>query len=134
MNLKRKVDAGATRAITQFFFNVEHYLRFRDRCFKNNINIKIIPGIFPISNFQQLKKFAKMTNVNIPTYMHRIFEGLENDLETSKIIGASILIDMIKILCYEGVKDFHFYTLNQSDVVYAICHILRKNHIQDKKY
>ena len=126
MNLKRKVDAGATRAITQFFFNTEHYLRFRDLCFRNNINIKIIPGIFPIFNFQQLKNFSKMTNVNIPIYMHRIFEGLENDSETSKIIGASISINMIKILHDEGVKDFHFYTLNKSDIIYAMCHILRK--------
>lgn len=134
INLKRKVDAGATKAITQFFFNAEHYLRFRDRCVRNKINIKIIPGIFPIFNFQQLKKFSKMTNVSIPKYMHRMFEGLENDLETSKILGANISIDIIKTLRDEGVKDFHFYTLNRSDITYAICHVLRKDLIKDKNY
>ncbi|CAL4318249.1 methylenetetrahydrofolate reductase [Buchnera aphidicola] len=126
MNLKSKVDAGANRAITQFFFDVECYLRFRDLCFKNGINIKIIPGIFPIFDFQKLKQFSKMTNVNIPRFMHQIFEGLDNDLETSKIIGSHISINMIKKLYFEGVKDFHFYTLNRSDIVYSICHILRQ--------
>ncbi|CAL4042098.1 methylenetetrahydrofolate reductase [Buchnera aphidicola] len=126
MYLKNKVDAGANRAITQFFFDVEHYLRFRDRCIKNGINIKIIPGIFPIFNFKQLKNFSRMTNVNIPISLHYIFEGLDNDLETSKIIGANISMNMIKTLCREGVKDFHFYTLNKSDIIYPICHTLRK--------
>ncbi|MCW5196541.1 methylenetetrahydrofolate reductase [Buchnera aphidicola (Pemphigus obesinymphae)] len=126
MNLKRKVDAGANRAITQFFFDVECYLRFRDLCFKNGINIKIIPGIFPIFDFQKLKQFSKMTNVNIPIFMHKMFEGLDNDLETSKMIGSYISINMIKKLYFEGVKDFHFYTLNRSDVIYAVCHILRQ--------
>lgn len=126
MNLKRKVDAGANRAITQFFFDVEYYLRFRDLCFKNGINIKIIPGIFPIFDFQKLKQFSKMTNVNIPIFMHQMFEGLDNDLETSTIIGSHISINMIKKLYFEGVKDFHFYTLNRSDIIYAICHILRQ--------
>ncbi|CAL4318248.1 methylenetetrahydrofolate reductase [Buchnera aphidicola] len=121
--LKEKIDAGANRAITQFFFNVESYLRFRDNCIKNNINVEIIPGILPVYNFNQLKKFSSMTNVNIPTWMFKMFDGLDNDLLTQKIIGTSIIIDMVKNLSHEGVKNFHFYTLNQSDVVYSICHM-----------
>lgn len=123
-NLKRKIDAGANRVITQFFFDVENYLRFRDRCYKIGINIEIIPGIFPIINFKQLKKFAKMTNVYIPNWIHDMFYGLDQDIETRKILGASIAIDIVRRLYQEGIRNFHFYTLNKSDVVYAICHRL----------
>ncbi|WP_343154293.1 methylenetetrahydrofolate reductase [Buchnera aphidicola (Aphis aurantii)] len=123
LNLKKKVDAGANRAITQFFFNTESYLRFRDNCLKNNINVDIIPGILPIYNFEQLKRFSKMTNVKIPYWMYEIFNGLINDLKSQRIIGASIIIDIIKNLSKEGVKNFHFYTLNQSDIVYSICRL-----------
>ncbi|QCI18042.1 methylenetetrahydrofolate reductase [Buchnera aphidicola (Aphis nasturtii)] len=123
INLQKKVNAGANRAITQFFFNTDIYLRFRDNCLKNNINVEIIPGILPIYNFEQLKRFAKMTNVSIPSWMFEIFRGLSNDLATQRIIGSSILIDMIKNLSIEGVKNFHFYTLNQSDIVYSICRL-----------
>ncbi|QCI16888.1 methylenetetrahydrofolate reductase [Buchnera aphidicola (Aphis helianthi)] len=123
LSLKKKVDAGANRAITQFFFNTESYLRFRDNCIKNNINVEIIPGILPIYNFSQLKQFSKLTNVHIPSWMFEIFNRLTNDLITQRIIGASIVIDIIKNLSKEGVKNFHFYTLNQSDVVYSICRL-----------
>lgn len=123
LNLKKKVDAGANRAITQFFFNVESYLRFRDNCIKNKINIEIVPGILPIYNFEQLKKFSSMTNVNIPKWMFEMFYGLDKDLVTQKIIGANIIVDIVKKLSCEGVKNFHFYTLNQSDVIYSICHM-----------
>lgn len=121
--LKKKIDAGANRAITQFFFNIESYLRFRDNCIKNNINVEIIPGILPIYNFDQLKKFSSMTNVSIPIWMFKMFDGLDHDLLTQKIIGTSIIVDMIKNLSHEGVKNFHFYTLNQSDIAYSICHM-----------
>lgn len=124
INLKKKIDAGANRAITQFFFDVEKYLRFRDTCISIGIKIEIIPGILPIFNFYQLKNFISFTNVKIPNWMLIIFEGLKNDLETQKLIGVSIAIDMIKILTKEGVKQFHFYTLNRSDLTYAICHTL----------
>ncbi|QCI18615.1 methylenetetrahydrofolate reductase [Buchnera aphidicola] len=123
LNLKKKVDAGANRAITQFFFNTESYLRFRDSCIKYNINVEIIPGILPIYNFEQLKRFANMTNVSIPYWMFEIFDGLTNDLVTQKIIGASITIDIVNILFKEGVKNFHFYTLNQAEVIYSICRL-----------
>ncbi|QCI20793.1 methylenetetrahydrofolate reductase [Buchnera aphidicola (Hyperomyzus lactucae)] len=124
INLKKKVDAGANRAITQFFFNIHNYLYFRDNCIKNKINVEIIPGILPVLNFKQLKKFAAMTNVHIPKWMFELFNGLDNDIMTEKIIGASIAIDMVKKLSSEGVKNFHFYTLNESDITYSICHLL----------
>ncbi|EFJ3387505.1 methylenetetrahydrofolate reductase [Escherichia coli] len=124
LNLRRKVDAGANRAITQFFFDVESYLRFRDRCVSAGIDVEIIPGILPVSNFKQAKKFADMTNVRIPAWMAQMFDGLDDDAETRKLVGANIAMDMVKILSREGVKDFHFYTLNSAEMSYAICHTL----------
>ena len=124
LNLKRKVDAGANRAITQFFFDVESYLRFRDRCVSAGIDVEIIPGILPVSNFKQAKKFADMTNVRIPAWMAQMFDGLDDDAETRKLVGANIAMDMVKILSREGVKDFHFYTLNRAEMSYASCHTL----------
>jgi len=124
LNLKRKIDAGANRAITQFFFDVESYLRFRDRCASTGIDVEIIPGILPVSNFKQAKKFADMTNVRIPAWMSQMFNGLDDDAETRKLVGANIAMDMVKILSREGVKDFHFYTLNRAEMSYAICHTL----------
>ncbi len=112
ISLKRKIDAGANRAITQFFFDVESYLRFRDRCVAAGIDVEIVPGILPVSNFRQLKRFAVMTNVRIPSWMTRMFDGLDDDPESANLVGASIAMDMVKILSREGVKDFHFYTLN----------------------
>ena len=124
LNLKRKVDAGANRAITQFFFDVESYLRFRDRCVSAGIDVEIIPGILPVSNFKQAKKFADMTNVRIPAWMAQMFDGLDDDAETRKLVGANIAKDMVKLLSREVVKDFHFYTLNRAEMSYAICHTL----------
>ncbi|TCV93459.1 methylenetetrahydrofolate reductase [Biostraticola tofi] len=124
INLKKKVDAGANRAITQFFFDVESYLRFRDRCVATGIDTEIVPGILPVSNFKQLQRFATMTNVKVPNWMTQMFDGLDNDAETRKMVGASIAMDMVKILSREGVKDFHFYTLNRAELSYAICHTL----------
>ncbi|ATA20034.1 5,10-methylenetetrahydrofolate reductase (NAD(P)) [Gibbsiella quercinecans] len=124
INLKRKIDAGANRAITQFFFDVESYLRFRDRCVATGIDVEIVPGILPVSNFKQLQRFATMTNVRVPSWMTSMFEGLDNDPETRKMVGANIAMDMVRILSREGVKDFHFYTLNRAEMSYAICHTL----------
>ncbi len=122
--LKQKVEAGASRAITQFFFDIDSYLRFRDRCVTVGIDVEIVPGILPVSNFVQLQKMAKVTNVKIPSWMFKLYDGLEKDQTTRNLIGASIAIDMVKILSKEGVKDFHFYTLNRSELTYAICHTL----------
>ncbi|WP_373768152.1 methylenetetrahydrofolate reductase [Glaesserella sp.] len=122
--LKQKIDAGANRAITQFFFDIDSYLRFRDRCAAIGIDVEIVPGILPVSNFKQLEKMAKITNVKIPSWMTKMYQGLEDDQTTRNLVGASIAMDMVKILSKEGVKDFHLYTLNRSELSYAICHTL----------
>lgn len=122
--LKQKIDAGASRAITQFFFDIDSYLRFRDRCATVGIDVEIVPGILPVSNFKQLEKMAKITNVKIPSWMYTLYGGLDDDPTTRNLLGASIAMDMVKILSKEGVKDFHFYTLNRSELSYAICHTL----------
>lgn len=124
LNLKRKVEAGAQRAITQFFFDVESYLRFRDRCLAAGIDVEIVPGILPVSNMKQAKKFSAMNNVKVPAWLEKQYEGLDDDLLSRQMVGASNAIDMVKILSREGVKDFHFYTLNRAELTYAICHTL----------
>ena len=125
LNLKRKIDAGANRAITQFFFDVESYLRFRDRCAAIGIEAEIIPGILPVSNYKTLQKFAGFTNVKIPNWLHQRFHGIEDEDQTTRnLLGASIAIDMVRVLSKEGVKDFHFYTLNRAELTYAIFHTL----------
>jgi methylenetetrahydrofolate reductase (NADPH) len=124
LSLKRKIDAGANRAITQFFFDVESYLRFRDRCVTIGIDVEIVPGILPVSNYQTLIKFAGFSNVRIPNWMHQRYQGLEDDQNTRNLVGASIAMDQVRVLSREGVKDFHFYTLNRSELTYAICHSL----------
>ncbi|QJC29640.1 5,10-methylenetetrahydrofolate reductase [Enterobacteriaceae endosymbiont of Plateumaris pusilla] len=122
INLKRKIDAGATKAITQFFFNIENYLLFRDKCISQGINIEIIPGILPITNFIQLKKLIKITNIKIPNYINNMFKNLnEQDENICKLLGSFIAIEMIIGLKNEGVNHFHFYTLNKSEIIYAIC-------------
>lgn len=123
-NLKRKVDAGANRAITQFFFNTESFLRFRDQCAKNNIDVDLVPGILPVTNFIQLLKFARFTQVEIPGWMHKLYQGLDQDLITRQLIASHIAIEQVKLLSKEGIKNFHFYTLNRADLTYAICHSL----------
>ncbi|WP_019675720.1 methylenetetrahydrofolate reductase [Arsukibacterium perlucidum] len=124
LNLKRKVEAGASRAITQFFFDIEKFLRYRDRCAAIGIDVDIIPGILPVTNFQQLQKFAGLTNVAIPNWMNKAYQGLDNDPTTRNLVGANIAMEMVKVLSREGVDQFHFYTLNRSELSYAICHLL----------
>lgn len=124
LNLKRKVDAGANRAITQFFFDVECYLRFRDRCVAAGIDVEIVPGILPVSNFKQASRFAAQNHVKVPGWMARQFDGLDDDPTTRQLVGASQAIDMVRVLSREGVKDFHFYTLNRAEMTYALCHTL----------
>ena len=124
INLKRKIDAGANHVITQFFFDIDSYLRFRDRCASIGIDAEIVPGILPVTNFKQLQKMASVTNVSIPAWMAKMYEGLDDDQTTRNLVAASIAIDMVRVLSREGVKDFHFYTLNRSELTYAICHTL----------
>ncbi len=123
-NLKRKVDSGATRAITQFFFYNDRFLRFRDLCAANGIEVPIVPGILPITRFPQLARFAEACGAAIPPQVSRQFEGLENDPDTRRLVAASIAIDQVRRLQQHGVEDFHFYTLNRYRLTYAICHIL----------
>lgn len=123
-NLKRKLDAGATRAITQFFFDGHLFLRFRDRCAAIGIESSIVPGILPITRFPQLERFAKMCGASIPDWLRDRFDGLDDDEETRQMIAASVAIEQVRTLEKEGIEDFHFYTLNRSELTYAICHAL----------
>lgn len=125
LNLKRKAEAGATQAITQFFFDAEVFLRFRDRAAAAGIDVDIVPGILPVTNYQTLLRFAGFTNVHVPNWLHRMYEGIDKDDQTTRnLMGASIAMDMVKVLAKEGVRDFHFYTLNRSELSFAICHML----------
>jgi len=123
-NLKRKLDAGASRAITQFFFDTDVFLRFRDSCGKAGIESAIVPGILPITRFPQMERFANMCGTAIPQALRHRFDGLENDAETRQMISASVAIEQVRHLESEGISDFHFYTLNRSELTYAICHAL----------
>lgn len=123
-NLKRKVDAGATRIITQFFFNTDYYFRFVEKCQKRGIDIPIVPGILPVSNVKQTKHFAKMCGAEIPKWMSDIFADLDEREDTRKIISAIVAVEQCRILHTGGINDFHFYTLNRADLTYAICHFL----------
>ena len=123
-NLKRKLDAGASRAITQFFFDTDIYLRFRDRCAAAGIDSSIVPGILPITRFQQLTRFAASCGATVPDWLGERFAGLDDDPDTTRMIAASVAIDQVQALQREGVDEFHFYTLNRSELTYAICHAL----------
>jgi methylenetetrahydrofolate reductase (NADPH) len=123
-NLKRKIDAGATRAITQYFFDTEIYLRFLDRCAAAGITVPIVPGILPVSNFAQVKKFSAMCGASVPEWMGRLFEGLEEDQETRRMVAAVVAAEQVRLLQANGVDEFHFYTLNRPDLTYAIAHLL----------
>lgn len=123
-NLKRKLDAGASRAITQFFFDVDVFLRFRDLAAAAGIESAIVPGILPITRFPQLERFAEQCGASVPEWLHERFAGLEDDAETRQLIAASVAIEQVRALQAEGISDFHFYTLNRSELTYAICHAL----------
>jgi methylenetetrahydrofolate reductase (NADPH) len=123
-NLKRKLDAGATRAITQFFFDPALYLRFRDRCAAAGIESEIVPGILPITRFPQLTRFAESCGASVPEWLRERFDGLDDDVETRQMIAASVAIEQVQSLRAEGVSEFHFYTLNRSELTFAICHAL----------
>ncbi len=122
--LKRKVDAGATRAITQFFFGNDLYFRYLDRVRSKGIDIPIVPGILPVLNFAQVKKFAEPCGTHVPQSLAERFAGLENDPETRKLVAATVAAEQVNDLRQRGVNEFHFYTLNRSELVFAICHML----------
>ena len=122
--LKRKIDAGASRAITQIFFDGEVYLRWLERVRKTGIDVPIVPGIMPVTNFKGAVRFAKGCGATIPDWMAHLFEGLDDDAETRKLLGATIAAEQCRRLQDAGIHEFHFYTLNRADLTYAICHIL----------
>jgi methylenetetrahydrofolate reductase (NADPH) len=123
-NLKAKIDAGATRAITQFFFDNDAYLRFRDQCAAAGITAPIVPGILPILRFQQVQRFARRCGASIPAWIRQRFDGLDDDAETRRLLGAAVALEQVEQLQRHGVEEFHFYTLNRAELSYAICHAL----------
>jgi methylenetetrahydrofolate reductase (NADPH) len=122
--LKRKVDAGADRAITQFFFDNSAYFRFLDVAAAAGINIPIVPGIMPMQNFKQTSGFARRMGASIPTWLADRFEGLEEDAATRRLVAAAVCAEQVIDLIDRGVQELHFYTLNRADLVYAICHLI----------
>ncbi|TAK15288.1 MAG: methylenetetrahydrofolate reductase [NAD(P)H], partial [Rhizorhabdus sp.] len=123
-NLKAKFDAGATRAITQFFFAPEHYFRFCDQVRAAGITAEIVPGIMPVSNFAATKRMAAMCNTEVPAWMGRLFEGLDDHPAARQLVAATIAAEMCRRLYAGGVRQFHFYTLNRAELSFAICHML----------
>ena len=123
-NLKRKLDAGATRAITQFFFSPEAFLRFRDAAAAAGIDAPIVPGILPVSNVSQTRRMADMCGTAIPAWMIALFEGLDDLPDARQLVAATVAAEMCRRLYAGGVRDFHFYTLNRAELSYAICHML----------
>jgi methylenetetrahydrofolate reductase (NADPH) len=122
--LKEKVDCGADRAITQFFFDNDVYFRYLDRVRARGIDIPIVPGIVPVQNFKQTANFAAKTGASIPAWLAARFEGLDDDVETRKLIAAAVAAEQVIDLVDHGVSEFHFYTMNRADLVYAICRLL----------
>ncbi|RHW19157.1 methylenetetrahydrofolate reductase [Sphingomonas gilva] len=123
-NLKRKLDAGATRAITQFFFSPETFFRFRDAAAKAGVDREIVPGILPVSNVAQTRRMAGMCGTEIPDWMGRLFEGLDDHPGARALVAATIAAEMCRKLYAGGVRHFHFYTLNRAELSFAICHLL----------
>ena len=123
-NLKRKLDAGATRAITQFFFEPETFFRFRDTASAAGITADIIPGIMPVSNFAAVQRMSAMCNTDVPGWMGKLFEGLDDLPAARQLVSATLAAELCRKLYAGGVRDFHFYTLNRAELSYAICHLL----------
>jgi len=123
-NLRRKIDAGASRAITQFFFDCDVFLRFRDRCARAGIDAPIVPGILPVTRFPQVVRFAQSCGASIPPWLTERFAGLEDDHDTRLAVAVEVAIAQVQALARHGVREFHFYTLNRAALTYAICHAL----------
>lgn len=123
-NLRAKVDAGASRVITQFFFDNERYMRFVEGARAHGIWCPIVPGIVPIHNFRQIAGFAEKTGASIPAWLARRFDGLDDDPATTHLVAAAVAAEQVMDLVDQGIRQFHFYTLNRADLVFAICHLL----------
>jgi methylenetetrahydrofolate reductase (NADPH) len=122
--LQAKVDAGATRAITQVFFDNDLYFRYLDRVRARGIDIPILPGIMPMHNFKQARNFVTRAGTTVPSWLEEKFDGLDNDAETRKLVAAAVVAGQVQKLAKHGVEDFHFYTMNRADLVFAISHLL----------
>jgi methylenetetrahydrofolate reductase (NADPH) len=122
--LRRKLDAGATRAITQFFFDNDVYFRFLDRARRRGIFCEIVPGIMPVTNFKMMCSFAAKAGASVPEWLGDRFEGLDDDPETRRLVAATVVAEQVRDLLRQGVSSFHFYTLNRADLSFAICHLL----------
>ena len=122
--LKAKIDAGATRAVTDFFFDTDAFLRFMDQVRKAGVSIPVLPGIMPVSNYKGLVKMASPTGIALPGWLGALFDGLDKDPDTRRLIACSVAAETCAKLEEEGFSDFHFYTLNRADLVYAICRVL----------
>lgn len=122
--LQKKVDAGATRAITQFFFDNDVYFRYLDKVRARGIDIPILPGIVPVQNFKQTANFARKTGASVPDWLAERFDGLEEDAATRRLVAAAVCAEQVLDLIDRGVTDLHFYTMNKADLVYAICHLV----------
>lgn len=125
-NLKRKIDAGADRAITQFFFEPETFLRFRDDAAAAGITAEIVPGIMPVMNFASVQRMSAMCGTAIPAWLATLFEGLDGHPDARQLVAATVAAELCRRLHAEDVRQFHFYTLNRAELAYAICHILGK--------
>jgi len=123
-NLKRKIEAGATRALTQFFFDNEFFFRFRELCAKAGINVPIVPGIMPITNLKQTARFAATAGASVPAFVYEAFDGLDNEPDLRQYVAMTLATDQVRGLAAEGVEEFHFYTLNRAELTYTICHLL----------
>jgi methylenetetrahydrofolate reductase (NADPH) len=131
-NLKRKVDAGADRAITQFFFSADSFFRFRDDAAAAGIDVEIVPGILPVSNVATTRRFAKTCGASIPDWLDTMFEGLDDLPAARQLIAAAVAAELAGQLYAGGVRHFHFYTLNRAELSYAICHLLGVRVQKDK--
>jgi len=123
-NLKRKIDAGATRAITQYFFDEQVFLRFLDRARSAGIKVPIVPGILPVTNFATVKRFSEACGAGVPRWLSELFDGLDEDPQTRRLVAATVAAQQCRVLQANDIDEFHFYTLNRADLTYAICHIL----------
>ncbi|MBS0479127.1 MAG: methylenetetrahydrofolate reductase [NAD(P)H] [Proteobacteria bacterium] len=134
-NLKRKMDAGATRAITQFFHEADTFFRFRDAVAAAGIDAEVVPGIMPVTNFASVKRMSAMCNTAVPGWMGHLFEGLDDHPAARQLVAATIAAELCRRLYAGGVRNFHFYTLNRAELSYAICHLLgirAKPELQEK--
>ncbi len=130
-NLKRKIDAGASRAITQYFFDPQVYLRFRDRARRAGISVPIVPGLLPVSNIHQAVRFSAMCGASVPDWLVHLFEGVDDDPAIRRLLGAAVIAEQCRQLVPEGVDEVHFYTLNRASLTYAACHLLGRRPVAE---